>query len=59
LGALDTLRSQDVEYIYIGARGDFSGPGLQLDFLTQSDRVQLLYEQDGAAVLRILPAGAS
>lgn len=55
LGALDTLRDLGVGFIYIGARGDFSGPGLQLDFLTQSDEVEVLFNQGGVAVLRILP----
>jgi hypothetical protein len=55
LGALDTLRDLGVDYIYIGARGDFSGTGLQLDFLSQSDEVEVLYNQGGAAVLRIRP----
>ena len=53
LGRLDELYDLGVEYIYIGARGDFSGPGLQRDFLILSDRVEVLYEKEGAAVLRI------
>ena len=55
LNALTTLHDLGVDYIYIGAIGDFSGPGLQLDFLTQSDIVQVLYNQGGAAILQILP----
>ena len=53
LNALDELYNLGVEYIYIGARGDFSGPGLQPDFLVQSDRVELLYENKGVIILRI------
>lgn len=55
LNALDTLYNLGVEYIYIGAKGDFSGPGLQLDFLTQSEQVQVIYHQDDTAVLQINP----
>jgi hypothetical protein len=58
LGALDTLRDLGVDYIYIGLQGGFLEPGLQRDFLAQSGRVQVLYDQAGAAVLRILPAGS-
>lgn len=55
LAALDRLRSLGVEYIYIGARGDFSGSGLQPDFLEQSDKIEVLYQKDGVSVLRIQP----
>lgn len=55
LNALHTLYNLGVEYIYIGAKGDFSGPGLQLDFLTQSKDVQVLYQQGETAVLQINP----
>lgn len=57
LGALAALRDLGVEYIYIGATGDFSGPGLRVDFLTQSDAARVLYSEDGVAVLRILAGG--
>jgi hypothetical protein len=53
LNALDELYDLGVEYIYIGARGDFSGPGLQPDFLVQSAQVELLYENKGVAILHI------
>jgi len=53
LNALDELYELGVEYIYIGARGDFSGPGLQRDFLLLSDWVELLYENEGVVILRI------
>ena len=55
LNALSTLYELGVEYIYIGTNGDFSGPGLRVDYLTQSDAVKILYSQGGAAILRILP----
>ena len=56
LSALGALRDLGVEYIYIGATGDFSGPGLQLDALSQSDAVKVLYSQGDTAVLQILPS---
>jgi hypothetical protein len=55
LGALDELHQLGVTHIYIGARGNFAGAGLQRDFLLLSDRVELLYEYEGAVVLRITP----
>jgi hypothetical protein len=55
LNALDELYDMGVEYIYVGAQGDFSGPGLQPSLLTPSERVELLYENEGAVVLRIGP----
>ncbi len=53
--AVTTLYDMGVQYIYIGAHGDFSGPGLQLTQLMQSDRVKLLYQHGGAAILQIKP----
>jgi hypothetical protein len=58
LSALGDLRRLGVEYIYIGAIGDFSGDGLQLERLTQSNAVAVLYSQGDTAVLRILAAEA-
>jgi hypothetical protein len=58
LAAIDTLRNLGVEYIYIGANGDFSGPGLQVDNLIQSDAIKLLYSQSETAILQILPLDA-
>jgi hypothetical protein len=55
LTALNDLVDLDVDYVYIGARGDFSGPGLNRDFLLQSEQVDLLYQSGASAVLRIHP----
>ncbi|MGD2048968.1 MAG: hypothetical protein PVH03_05710, partial [Chloroflexota bacterium] len=56
LNALNTLYDEGVEYIYIGTNGDFSGPGLNLDYLSQSDVIKIIYNQDETAILQILPA---
>jgi hypothetical protein len=53
LTTVDELRGLGVEYIYIGARGDFRNPGLRLEWLKQSPALQVLYEDDGVAILRI------
>lgn len=55
LDALGTLYDEGVEYIYIGTNGDFSGPGLSLNYLSQSDAVKILYNQGETAILQILP----
>ena len=55
LSVLETFYSTGTEYIYIGARGDFAGIGLQVEHLTQSDKVELLYQNGDTAVLRIHP----
>ncbi len=55
LTAIQSLRAAGVDYIYIGARGDFAGPGLQLEQLRQSAELTLLYEHDGVAILQIEP----
>lgn len=56
LSGLDTLRAHGVEYVYIGQRGDYAEPGLQVDHLTQSGQFELLYNRDGVTILRIRPA---
>jgi hypothetical protein len=58
LSELATLYDLGVEYIYIGAIGDFSGPGLEVDFLRQSDAVRLLYQEGDVTVLQIEPPPA-
>ena len=53
LDTLDELYADGIEYIYIGATGDFTGPGLRVDHLVQSPDVVVLFEQGDAAVLQI------
>lgn len=53
LGALAELSQLGVTHIYIGPRGNFADAGLQPDFLLLSDRIELLFEYEGAVVLRI------
>ncbi len=59
LAAVDEVYERGMEYLFIGAAGDFSGPGLDVDLLRQSERVRVLYEADGTAVLELLPAEGS
>lgn len=55
LGALEEMFQLGITHIYIGARGNFADTGLQRDFLLLSDRVELLFEHEGAVVLGISP----
>lgn len=51
--ALDTLRKNEIEYLYIGAKGHFEGGGLNVEQLSQHPEISLRYENRGAAVLKI------
>jgi len=54
-GALEELRSLGVDYVYIGARGDFSGPGLNPVQIAQSKQAALIYQSAGVSIFKILP----
>ena len=51
--ALLELKAQGVEYVYIGAKGDFSGPGLDPTFLQESSLASVVYQAGGVTILRI------
>lgn len=53
--AVSQLYDMGVEYIYLGARGHFGRPGLNLESLQQWPGLHLLYEHDGVAILQITP----
>lgn len=53
--ALEELRSLGVDYVYIGARGDFSGPGLNAVQIAQSKQAALIYQSVGVSIFKILP----
>lgn len=55
LDALETLYNSGVEYIYIGANGDFSGSGLKYEFLMQSNWVEPVYQNGDTIILHIRP----
>jgi hypothetical protein len=50
---IDELRRRGIEYVYIGERGNFEGPGLQADLLVDSGRATVLYTADRVAILRL------
>jgi hypothetical protein len=54
LANLEILRQHGVEYIYIGNKGNFSGPGLQKEEIGQSSKTQLLYSQEGVSIFKII-----
>jgi hypothetical protein len=50
---LEKLRQSGVKYIYIGKRGNFSGPGLQKEEIQQSSRIELIYDKEGVSIFKI------
>jgi hypothetical protein len=51
--ALDKLREMGVNYIYIGAKGNFDGPGLVPKKIRQTPGVEVVYQQSGVTILRL------
>lgn len=51
--ALEELQAMGVDYVYIGRRGDFSGPGLNVHQLSQADSTEVVYQNGGVSVLYI------
>jgi hypothetical protein len=50
---LTELQAMGVDYVYIGRKGDFSGPGLSAIQLSQSENVKTLYQEDRVYILQI------
>ncbi len=55
--ALAELQAWGVEYVYVGRKGDYGGPGLDANRLSQAPNASLLYQQGGVTVLKIGPVG--
>ena len=53
--SLAELQALGVDYLYIGRKGDFSGPGLDAARLNQAEDVTLLYQKDGVSIFQINP----
>jgi hypothetical protein len=51
--ALDELRELGISYIYIGAKGNFDGPGLVPKQIRQVPGIEVVYQQNGVTILRI------
>lgn len=51
--ALDELRELGITYIYIGAKGNFDGPGLVPKKIRQAPGIEVAYQQNGVTILRI------
>ncbi|MGA9350617.1 MAG: hypothetical protein WBW48_17690 [Anaerolineae bacterium] len=51
--SLTELQTMGVDYVYIGRKGDFSGPGLSAVQLSQSESVKTLYQEGGVYILQI------
>lgn len=55
--ALSELQALGVDYVYIGAKGDFSGPSLNAARLGQAEGLTLVYQNAGVSILRIQSPG--
>jgi hypothetical protein len=53
--SLPQLQAMGVDYVYIGEKGDFSGPGLSAARLSLADDVTLVYQDDKVSILQIEP----
>ena len=51
--SLAELQALGVDYVYIGQKGDFSGPGLNAAQLIQAEGVSVLYQNAGVFILQI------
>ena len=54
--SLAELRALGVDYVYVGRKGDFSGPGLSVTQLTQAGSVSVLYQNGGVSILQLEPS---
>jgi hypothetical protein len=55
--AVKSLQSLGVDYVYLGRMGDFSGPGLSADLLSQSSLARLCYHEGGVSIYQIITQG--
>ena len=55
---LDELLARGIEYVYIGEKGNFSGPGLDAGKIAQDPQAELVYSQKGVAIFKILAKSA-
>ena len=49
------LKELGVEYIYIGARGNYASRGLDAEALAEVEGLNVLYQQEGVSILHIGP----
>jgi hypothetical protein len=47
------LHAHGIQYIYIGARGNFSGPGLDAKELSQQKELEAVYDQQGVQIFKV------
>jgi hypothetical protein len=52
--ALEELQEIGVSYVYIGGRGDFSGPGLNGHQLKQADNTDMIYQNGNTSILHLI-----
>jgi hypothetical protein len=51
--SLQSLSNLGVDYIYVGKKGDFSGPGLREQKLSETDGTELVYQRSGVYIFKL------
>jgi hypothetical protein len=53
----EVLSEMGVDFVYVGNRRDFSGPGLSPDYLPQPGALpDLVYQSRGVSILQLAPS---
>jgi len=53
--AVEALVENGVDYIYIGAKGNFTGQGLNAELISQSPAAELVYSADSVSIFKLTP----
>ena len=51
--SLAELQALGVDYVYVGQKGDFSGPGLTATQLDRAESLTLVYQNGGVSILQV------
>lgn len=51
--SIEALRRMGVDYVYLGRKGSFSGPGMSVHGVERADQTTLVYQNAGVSILEI------
>ena len=51
--ALEDLQALGVDYVYVGKKGDFSGPGLDANQMSQAKNTEVVHQSGGVTILQL------
>jgi hypothetical protein len=55
--SLTELQALGVDYVYVGKTGDFSGPGLNANQISQAKNTEVVYQSGGVTILQLTLPG--